>query len=90
MRNEEIEEQKELDLIIQKKEKMKKYKEEWEYKINDKKRKLENIELKVEMNMQEKKEIEINCGYKEKGMKIGLKILGKSLDDMGVLSIEKD
>jgi aspartyl-tRNA(Asn)/glutamyl-tRNA(Gln) amidotransferase subunit A len=39
------------------------------------------------MNMSEQPAVSVNCGYTEKGLPIGLQIIGQRFDDLGVLQL---
>ncbi|GAB0116503.1 amidase [Acidisoma sp. 7E03] len=53
--------------------------------INDPFRPFEHIGYCVSFNMSEQPALSLNCGYSELGMPIGLQIVGRRFDDVGVL-----
>ncbi len=54
---------------------------------NDPLRPLEHIGFTVPFNMSEQPALSINCGYTAAGLPIGLQIVGKRFDDLGVLKV---
>ncbi|MBI1774796.1 MAG: amidase [Proteobacteria bacterium] len=56
---------------------------------NDSKRPFEHIGFTVSFNMSEQPAASINCGYTESGLPIGLQIVGRRFDDLGVLQIAR-
>lgn len=55
--------------------------------INDPARPFEHIGYCVSFNMSEQPALSLNCGYAESGMPIGLQIVGRRFDDVGVLRL---
>ena len=55
--------------------------------LNDPDRPFEHIGYTVVWNMTEQPAVSINCGYTQKGLPIGLQIVGPRFDDAGVLSL---
>jgi aspartyl-tRNA(Asn)/glutamyl-tRNA(Gln) amidotransferase subunit A len=53
--------------------------------LNDPARPFEHICFTVPFNMSEQPAISINCGYTRDGLPIGLQIVGRRFDDLGVL-----
>jgi aspartyl-tRNA(Asn)/glutamyl-tRNA(Gln) amidotransferase subunit A len=43
----------------------------------------------VPFNMTEQPAASINCGYTEEGLPIGLQIVGRRFDDLGVLRVSR-
>ncbi|HVE55021.1 MAG TPA: amidase [Ramlibacter sp.] len=56
---------------------------------NDPMRPLEHIGFTVPFNMSEQPAASINCGYTSQGLPIGLQIVGKRFDDLGVLQVAR-
>jgi aspartyl-tRNA(Asn)/glutamyl-tRNA(Gln) amidotransferase subunit A len=56
---------------------------------NDPERPFEHIGFTVPFNMSEQPAASINCGYTEAGLPIGLQIIGRRFDDLGVLQIAR-
>jgi Asp-tRNA(Asn)/Glu-tRNA(Gln) amidotransferase A subunit family amidase len=56
---------------------------------NDPLRPLEHIAFTVPWNMSEQPAASINCGYSASGLPIGLQIVGKRFDDLGVLQVSR-
>jgi len=56
---------------------------------NDFMRPLEHIGFTVAFNMSEQPAASINCGYTMSGLPIGLQIVGKRFDDLGVLQVAR-
>ncbi|HET8744196.1 MAG TPA: amidase [Ramlibacter sp.] len=56
---------------------------------NDPLRPLEHIGFTVPFNMSEQPAASINCGYTAGGLPIGLQIVGKRFDDLGVLQVAR-
>jgi aspartyl-tRNA(Asn)/glutamyl-tRNA(Gln) amidotransferase subunit A len=54
---------------------------------NDPKLPFEHIAFTVAFNMSEQPAASINCGYTASGLPIGLQIIGRRFDDLGVLQI---
>jgi aspartyl-tRNA(Asn)/glutamyl-tRNA(Gln) amidotransferase subunit A len=54
---------------------------------NDLARPFEHIAFTVPFNMSEQPAASINCGYTSDGLPIGLQIVGKRFDDLGVLQL---
>ena len=48
-----------------------------------------HIGFTVSLNMSEQPAASINCGYDAEGMPIGLQIIGRRFDDVGVLSVAR-
>jgi aspartyl-tRNA(Asn)/glutamyl-tRNA(Gln) amidotransferase subunit A len=56
---------------------------------NDSSRPLEHIGFTVLWNMSEQPAASINCGYTRGGLPIGLQIVGRRFDDLGVLQLAR-
>lgn len=75
------------DFIISPTAPMPTYPAEWASPLNDPQRPFEHIAFTVAMNMSEQPAVSVNCGYTEKGLPIGLQIIGQRFDDLGVLQL---
>jgi aspartyl-tRNA(Asn)/glutamyl-tRNA(Gln) amidotransferase subunit A len=62
---------------------------EWPCPTNDARRPFEHIGFTVAFNMSEQPAASINCGYTASGLPIGLQIVGKRFDDLGVLQLAR-
>ncbi|MBY0237560.1 MAG: amidase [Burkholderiaceae bacterium] len=60
---------------------------EWASPLNDPARPFEHIAFTLPFNMSEQPAASINCGYTAAGLPIGLQIIGKRFDDVGVLGL---
>jgi Asp-tRNA(Asn)/Glu-tRNA(Gln) amidotransferase A subunit family amidase len=60
---------------------------EWASPLNDPLQPFEHIAFTVPYNMSEQPAASINCGYTAAGLPIGLQIVGKRFDDLGVLQM---
>jgi len=60
---------------------------EWASPLNDPQRPFEHIAFTVPFNMSEQPAASINCGYTLEGLPIGLQIVGRRFDDLGVLQV---
>jgi aspartyl-tRNA(Asn)/glutamyl-tRNA(Gln) amidotransferase subunit A len=56
---------------------------------NDPSRPFEHIAFTLAFNMSEQPASSINCGYTAMGLPIGLQIIGKRFDDLGVLQLSR-
>ncbi|MBL8673355.1 MAG: amidase [Rhodospirillales bacterium] len=56
---------------------------------NDSARPLEHIGFTVPWNMSEQPAASINCGYTKSGLPVGLQIVGRRFDDIGVLRVAR-
>jgi aspartyl-tRNA(Asn)/glutamyl-tRNA(Gln) amidotransferase subunit A len=56
---------------------------------NDFLRPLEHIGFTVAFNMSEQPAASVNCGYNKAGLPIGLQIVGRRFDDLGVLQLAR-
>jgi aspartyl-tRNA(Asn)/glutamyl-tRNA(Gln) amidotransferase subunit A len=56
---------------------------------NDPARPFEHIGFTVPFNMTEQPAASINCGYTSQGLPIGLQIVGRRFDDLGVLRVSR-
>jgi aspartyl-tRNA(Asn)/glutamyl-tRNA(Gln) amidotransferase subunit A len=62
---------------------------EWAGPTNDPERPLEHIAFTLPYNMSEQPAASINCGYTSSGLPIGLQIIGRRHDDLGVLQMSR-
>jgi aspartyl-tRNA(Asn)/glutamyl-tRNA(Gln) amidotransferase subunit A len=56
---------------------------------NDPERPFEHIAFTAPFNMSEQPAASINCGYTTAGLPIGLQIVGRRFDDLGVLQMSQ-
>jgi len=56
---------------------------------NDPQRPFEHIAFTLPYNMSEQPAASINCGYTDDGLPIGLQIIGKRFDDLGVMQLSR-
>jgi aspartyl-tRNA(Asn)/glutamyl-tRNA(Gln) amidotransferase subunit A len=56
---------------------------------NDPERPFEHICFTVPFNMSEQPAVSVNCGYSSEGLPIGLQIIGRRFDDIGVLRMAR-
>ncbi len=62
------------------------YPAEWAMPSNDPDNAMAHIGFTVAYNMSEQPAATVNCGYDQDGLPIGLQIVGRRFDDLGVLS----
>ena len=62
------------------------YPAEWPMPSNDPANAMAHIGFTVAFNMSEQPAATVNCGYDEKGLPIGLQIVGRRFDDVGALA----
>ena len=62
---------------------------EWASPLDDPDRPFEHIAFTVPANMTEQPAASINCGYTGDGLPIGLQIVGRRFDDLGVLKLAR-
>ena len=62
---------------------------EWASPINDPRQPFEHIAFTVPFNMSEQPAASINCGHTRAGLPIGLQIVGRRFDDLGVLQVAR-
>jgi aspartyl-tRNA(Asn)/glutamyl-tRNA(Gln) amidotransferase subunit A len=60
---------------------------DWASPLNDPDKPFEHIGYTVAWNMSEQPAVSINCGYTKAGAPIGLQIVGRRFDDLGVLRL---
>ncbi len=63
------------------------YPAEWASPLNDPTRPFEHIAFTLPYNMSEQPALSINCGFTAAGLPIGLQIIGRRFDDLGVLQV---
>ena len=57
--------------------------------LNDPGKPFDHVCFTVAFNMSEQPALSINCGYTRTGLPIGLQIIGRRFDDLGVLQVAK-
>ena len=62
---------------------------EWPGPTNDAARSLEHIGYTLPFNMSEQPAASINAGHASNGLPIGLQIVGRRFDDLGVLQLAR-
>jgi Asp-tRNA(Asn)/Glu-tRNA(Gln) amidotransferase A subunit family amidase len=62
---------------------------EWASPLNDPQRPFEHIAFTLPFNMSEQPAASIDCGHTEGGLPIGLQIVGRRHDDLGVLRLAR-
>ncbi|MGO4848753.1 amidase [Inquilinus sp. 2KB_12] len=60
---------------------------DWASPLNDPEKPFEHIGYTVPWNMSEQPAVSINCGFTAAGLPIGLQIVGRRFDDLGVLRL---
>ncbi|HET7524707.1 MAG TPA: amidase [Burkholderiaceae bacterium] len=65
------------------------YDAQWASPLNDPERPFEHIAFTLPYNMSEQPAASINCGYTGSGLPIGLQIIGRRHDDLGVLQVAR-
>jgi len=65
------------------------YAAEWASPLNDPEQPFEHIAFTLPYNMSEQPAASINCGYTSEGLPIGLQIIGRRHDDLGVLQVSR-
>ena len=62
---------------------------EWAMPGNDPAEPFSHIGFTVPFNMSEQPALSINCGFDDDGLPIGLQIIGRRFDDLGVISVAR-
>ena len=62
---------------------------DWSSPVDDPDRPFEHIGFTVAWNMTEQPALSLNCGFTAAGLPIGLQIVGRRFDDLGVLRLAK-
>jgi aspartyl-tRNA(Asn)/glutamyl-tRNA(Gln) amidotransferase subunit A len=78
-----------LDFVLSPTAPVARFPAEWASPINDPEKPFEHIGYTVVWNMSEQPAVSINCGYTRAGAPIGLQIVGRRFDDLGVLQLAK-
>lgn len=78
-----------FDFILSPTAPMTAYAAEWPSPSNDPLNPFPHIGFTVAFNMSEQPAASINCGYDAQGLPIGLQIVGRRFDDVGVLSVSR-
>jgi len=78
-----------LDFVLSPTAPVARFPAEWASPLNDPDKPFEHIGYTVVWNMSEQPAVSINCGYTAAGAPIGLQIVGRRFDDLGVLRLAK-
>lgn len=78
-----------LDFVLSPTAPVARFPAEWASPLNDPEKPFEHIGYTVPWNMSEQPAVSINCGYTKAGAPIGLQIVGRRFDDLGVLRLAK-
>jgi len=65
------------------------YAAQWASPLNNPEQPFEHIAFTLPYNMSEQPAASINCGYSSDGLPIGLQIIGRRHDDLGVLQVSR-
>ena len=76
-----------LDFVLSPTAPVARFPADWASPINDPDKPFEHIGYTVAWNMSEQPAVSINCGYTAAGAPIGLQIVGRRFDDLGVLRL---
>lgn len=76
-----------LDFVLSPTAPVARFPADWASPINDPDKPFEHIGYTVPWNMSEQPAVSINCGYTMAGAPIGLQIVGRRFDDLGVLRL---
>ncbi|WP_225768363.1 amidase [Inquilinus sp. Marseille-Q2685] len=78
-----------LDFVLSPTAPVARFPAEWASPVDDPEKPFEHIGYTVPWNMSEQPAVSINCGYTRAGAPIGLQIVGRRFDDLGVLRLAK-
>jgi len=78
-----------LDFVLSPTAPVARFPAEWASPLNDPDKPFEHIGYTVVWNMSEQPAVSINCGYTAAGAPIGLQIVGRRFEDLGVLRLAK-
>lgn len=78
-----------LDFVLSPTAPVARFPADWASPLNDPDKPFEHIGYTVAWNMSEQPAVSINCGYTKAGAPIGLQIVGRRFDDLGVLRLAK-
>ena len=78
-----------FDFVLSPTAPMPSYRADWASPLNDPARPFEHIGFTVAFNMSGQPAVSINAGYTASGLPIGLQIVGRRFDDLGVLRMAK-
>ncbi|KGM31160.1 amidase, partial [Inquilinus limosus] len=78
-----------LDFVLSPTAPVARFPAEWASPVNNPDKPFEHIGYTVVWNMSEQPAVSINCGYTAAGAPIGLQIVGRRFDDLGVLRLAK-
>ncbi|MGL4959645.1 MAG: amidase [Inquilinus sp.] len=76
-----------LDFVLSPTAPVARFPADWASPLNDPEKPFEHIGYTVAWNMSEQPAVSINCGYTTAGAPIGLQIVGRRFDDLGVLRL---
>lgn len=76
-----------LDFVLSPTAPVARFPADWASPLNDPEKPFEHIGYTVPWNMSEQPTVSINCGYTRAGAPIGLQIVGRRFDDLGVLRL---
>ncbi|MGF6230373.1 aspartyl-tRNA(Asn)/glutamyl-tRNA(Gln) amidotransferase subunit A [Inquilinus ginsengisoli] len=76
-----------LDFVLSPTAPVARFPADWASPLNDPEKPFEHIGYTVAWNMSEQPAVSINCGYTRAGAPIGLQIVGRRFDDLGVLRL---
>jgi aspartyl-tRNA(Asn)/glutamyl-tRNA(Gln) amidotransferase subunit A len=76
-----------LDFVLSPTAPVARFPADWASPLNDPDKPFEHIGYTVAWNMSEQPAVSINCGYTAAGAPIGLQIVGRRFDDLGVLRL---
>ncbi|WP_395677418.1 amidase [Inquilinus sp.] len=78
-----------LDFVLSPTAPIARFPADWASPLNDPEKPFEHIGYTVPWNMSEQPAVSVNCGYTRAGAPIGLQIVGRRFDDLGVLRLAK-
>jgi aspartyl-tRNA(Asn)/glutamyl-tRNA(Gln) amidotransferase subunit A len=78
-----------LDFVLSPTAPVARFPADWASPLNDPEKPFEHIGYTVAWNMSEQPAVSVNCGYTKAGVPIGLQIVGRRFDDLGVLQLAK-
>ncbi len=78
-----------LDFVLSPTAPVARFPADWASPLNDPEKPFEHIGYTVAWNMSEQPAVSVNCGYTRAGAPIGLQIVGRRFDDLGVLRLAK-
>lgn len=78
-----------LDFVLSPTAPIARFPADWASPLNDPEKPFEHIGYTVPWNMSEQPAVSVNCGYSRAGAPIGLQIVGRRFDDLGVLRLAR-